>query len=105
MALPSSSTTTATSVTATASPRLEVDPMAQVRDYQDAISFAQTLPEVDKNRIGIWGTSYTGGHLLLVPALDNPVKWLVFPAPAFSGARHIPPAVLAGCIPPLLRPF
>ena len=45
-------------------PRQEIDPMAQVRDYQHAITFARTLPEVDKDRLGIWGTSYTGGQVL-----------------------------------------
>jgi len=36
-------------------PRPEVDPFAQVRDDRHAISFAGTVPEVDKTRIGVWG--------------------------------------------------
>jgi hypothetical protein len=58
-------------------PRQEIDPMAQVRDYQHAITFARTLPEVDKDRIGIWGTSYTGGHVLIAGAIDKRVKCVV----------------------------
>ena len=34
-------------------PRQEIDPIQQVRDYRHAITFACTLPEVDRNHIGI----------------------------------------------------
>src|SRR6266481_3122041 len=66
-------------------PRQEIDPILQVRDYQHAISFARTLPEVDKERIGIWGTSYTGGHVLIVAAIDKRVKCVVSQVPVVSG--------------------
>ena len=36
-------------------PRQELDPFAQARDYRHAITYAGTLPEVDKTCIGIWG--------------------------------------------------
>ena len=36
-------------------PRQEIDPWAQVRDYRHAITYARTRPEVDRERIGIWG--------------------------------------------------
>ncbi|MCP8323195.1 MAG: alpha/beta fold hydrolase, partial [Candidatus Methylarchaceae archaeon HK02M2] len=58
-------------------PRQEIDPWAQVGDYRHAISFARTLPEVDKEKIGIWGTSYSGGHVLMVGAVDPRVKCVV----------------------------
>ncbi|MBT8250387.1 MAG: alpha/beta hydrolase, partial [Acidimicrobiia bacterium] len=35
--------------------RQHIDPNAQIEDYQNAISFAETLPEVDPTRIGVWG--------------------------------------------------
>jgi uncharacterized protein len=43
-------------------PRQELDPWVQVRDYRHAISFAQTLDGVDPDRVGVWGSSYAGGH-------------------------------------------
>ena len=49
-------------------PRQEIDPWEQVRDYRDAITFVETLPETDADRIGIWGSSYSGGHVLVVGA-------------------------------------
>src|SRR5579859_3920570 len=66
-------------------PRQEIDPWAQVRDYRHAITYAGTLPEVDAARIGIWGSSYSGGHVLVVAAIDRRVKAVVSQVPAFGG--------------------
>jgi fermentation-respiration switch protein FrsA (DUF1100 family) len=52
-------------------PRQEIDPWAQVRDYRDAITYASTLPDVDASRIGIWGSSYSGGHVLVVAGVEG----------------------------------
>jgi hypothetical protein len=66
-------------------PRQELDPWQQVRDYRHAITFVQTLDCVDEERIGIWGTSYSGGHVLVVTALDKRVKCVVSQVPTISG--------------------
>ena len=55
-------------------PRHEIGPAQQISDYQDAITFAQTLEGVDGERVGIWGSSYSGGHVLQVGAVDRRVK-------------------------------
>jgi fermentation-respiration switch protein FrsA (DUF1100 family) len=68
-------------------PRHESDPWRQVADMREAISFARTLPGVDAERIGLWGTSYAGGHVLTVGALDKRVKCLVAQVPLVSGQR------------------
>ncbi len=67
------------------SPRQELDPWQQVRDYRHAITFMQTQPFVDPSRIGIWGSSYSGGHVLVVTALDKRVKCVVSQVPTISG--------------------
>ena len=54
-------------------PRQELDPWVQVRDYRHAITFAQTLDGVDPGRVGVWGSSYAGGHVLVVAAIDRRV--------------------------------
>ena len=78
--------------------RQELDPWQQVRDYRHAISFVQTLDYVDKDKIGIWGTSYSGGHVLVVAALDKRVKCVVSQVPTISGwqttLRRIQPGQL-----------
>ena len=69
-------------------PRQEIDPWAQVRDYRHAITFAQTLPRIDHQRIGVWGSSYSGGHVLVVGAIDKRVKCVVAQVPTISGWRN-----------------
>lgn len=66
-------------------PRFDIDPVAQMRDYRHAITYAQSRPEVNADRIGIWGTSYTGGLVLMVAALDRRVKCVVSQVPFISG--------------------
>jgi uncharacterized protein len=66
-------------------PRQEIDPWQQVRDYRDAITFSETLSETDKSRIGIWGSSYSGGHVLVVGAIDRRVKCVVSQVPLITG--------------------
>jgi cephalosporin-C deacetylase-like acetyl esterase len=66
-------------------PRQHLDPWEQIEDYRNAISFAETLPEVRRDRIGIWGISYSGGHVLVVGAIDPRVKCIVSNIPVVDG--------------------
>ena len=70
-------------------PRQEIDPWTQVRDYRHAITYASTLPEVDPARIGIWGSSYSGGHVMVVAAIDRRVKAVVSQVPLASGHDNL----------------
>jgi len=78
-------------------PRQEIDPWAQVRDYRHAITYAGTLPEVD-DRIGVWGSSYSGGHVLVVAAIDRRVKAVVAQVPLVSGHDNFRALVRADLI-------
>jgi hypothetical protein len=69
--------------------RQHIDPVAQVEDYKNAISFAETLPEVDAERIGVWGLSYSGGHVLIVAATDPRVKCVSSQIPVVDGYRNM----------------
>jgi uncharacterized protein len=66
-------------------PRQEVDPALQRRGYRDAITFLNLRPEIDPDRIGVFGTSFSGGHVLEVAAHDRRVKCVVSQIPAISG--------------------
>jgi len=68
-------------------PRHETDPWQQVEDMRAVISYGRNLPFVDPERIGLWGTSYSGGHALTVSALDDRVKCTVSQVPLVSGQR------------------
>lgn len=65
--------------------RQHIDPYAQIADYRNAISFAETLPEVDAERIGSWGLSYSGGHSLILAGIDSRVKVSVSQIPVIDG--------------------
>ena len=68
-------------------PRGEIDPVMQVRDMSMAITFAQTLDGVDPDRPGLFGTSFSGGHVLAVSADDKRVKAVVASNPWISGVE------------------
>ena len=83
----------------TGTPRQEADPVLQARDYRHAITWLCARPEVDRTRIGLWGTSYSGGHVLQVAGVDRRVRCVVAQVPMVSGhaqtQRRVPPARLA----------
>jgi dienelactone hydrolase len=54
-----------------------VDPFEQTDDIFNIIHWAVGEPQVDKERLGLWGTSYAGGHVVFVAARDPRVKCLV----------------------------
>lgn len=65
-------------------PRQEINPWVQCRGYRDAVSFACSRPEVDPERVGLWGDSYTGGQVVVVSACDERVKVIVAQCPTFG---------------------
>jgi len=66
-------------------PRQHINPWDQIEDYKNAISFALTLPECDPERLGIWGISYSGGHVLVAAASDRRAKWAISTIPVVDG--------------------
>lgn len=69
--------------------RQHIDPTLQLEDYQNAISFAETLPELDSSRIGAWGLSYSGGHVLILAATDPRVACVSSQIPVVDGYRNM----------------
>lgn len=53
----------------------------QVVDYRNAISWVSLQAEVDAARIGVWGTSLSGGHALYLAAFDRRIKAVVAQVP------------------------
>jgi uncharacterized protein len=77
------------------SPRFDVDPWVQINDWRRAISFLEDHPAVDSDRIGVWGTSYAGGHAIVLGATDRRLRAVVAQVPTISGyqqsLRRVPP--------------
>jgi fermentation-respiration switch protein FrsA (DUF1100 family) len=69
-------------------PRQEIDPWQQVRFIQHAITYARSRPDVDAERVGLWGSSYGAAHAFVTAAVDRRVKAVVGQVPAISGSRH-----------------
>ncbi len=61
-----------------------VDPLEQTTDLQNVVHWAVGEPGVDRDRIGLWGSSYSGGHVVFVAARDRRVKCLVSQVPALD---------------------
>lgn len=70
-------------------PRQHLDPWAQIRDYQNALSFLERTDGIDAERLGAWGISYSGGHVLILAATDPRVKAIVSQIPVIDGYRNM----------------
>jgi dienelactone hydrolase len=58
-------------------PRQRVLPLYQMEDYRNALTWLSLQPEIDVDRLGIWGTSFSGAHVIQVAAHDPRVKAVV----------------------------
>jgi len=54
-----------------------VDPRDQIRDITSALEYLIGEPGVDGERIGVWGTSYSGGHVIYLGARDERIAAIV----------------------------
>lgn len=70
-------------------PRQHLDPNAQIRDYSNAISFLERTDGIDASRLGAWGISYSGGHVLVLAATDPRLKAIVSQIPVVDGYRNM----------------
>jgi len=70
-------------------PRQHLDPWMQIRDYENALSYLQSRPDVDADRLGAWGISYSGGHVIILAAIDPRVKVIVSQIPVVDGYRNM----------------
>lgn len=75
-------------------PRGVVDGREQVKDWEAAVDFVHGLSQVDGKRIGIWGSSYSGGSVLATaarrPALVKAVSSQVPFVSGWSSALQFP---------------
>lgn len=66
-------------------PRQTISIKQQLRDYHRAVDTVQALPQVDGQRIALWGASMSGGHVFNVAAARNDVAAVVAMTPLTSG--------------------
>ena len=74
-------------------PRQVVRIGEQHDDWQAAIDFARTLPEVDPSRLAIWGFSLSGGHVFPVAARNPGLAAAIAQTPLADGPAAAPGAM------------
>ncbi|MGH3377950.1 MAG: alpha/beta hydrolase [Actinoallomurus sp.] len=57
----------------------------QRQDWHAAVAFVRTLPEVDGDRVVLWGTSFAGGHAITTAAEDPRVIAAIAQCPFTDG--------------------
>ncbi len=62
-----------------------VDPIDQTTDILNAINWVVGDPQCDPTRLGLWGSSFSGGHVVYVAARDPRVKAFVSQVGSMDG--------------------
>jgi fermentation-respiration switch protein FrsA (DUF1100 family) len=70
-------------------PRQLLDIANQHEDYRAAVRYARSLPWVDPDRVALFGTSFSGGHVLAVAAQDPRIAALVAQCPFTDGLASL----------------
>ncbi len=65
----------------TGEPRQLLDIGRQLDDYRAAVPWARRLDGIDPDRIALWGSSFSGGHVLAVAAGDPRIAAVISQAP------------------------
>jgi fermentation-respiration switch protein FrsA (DUF1100 family) len=58
----------------------------QQEDYAAAIEYARGLEEIDPARIALWGTSLSGGHVIVIAARDGKIACVSSQCPLLHGS-------------------
>ena len=66
-----------------------IDIDRQLNDWRAAIAFARTQEGVDPERIALWGTSFSGGHVFVLGAEDPAIAAIVSQTPHVSGVKTL----------------
>lgn len=69
----------------TGQPRGLIDPDRQLQDWHAVIAHVSSMPNVDPARIGIFGTSFSGGHVIRLAAEIPSIKAVISQVPFTSG--------------------
>jgi dienelactone hydrolase len=62
-----------------------VDPIDQTTDMMNTINWVASEKQCDPERIGLWGSSFSGGHVVYVAARDPRVKAFVSQVGSMDG--------------------
>ena len=70
-------------------PRNHLDPHDQQQDVRNAVTWIRAQPEIDPERIGGWGISLGGVHMLFLGAYDRRLKVVVSVATGLNASEQM----------------
>jgi dienelactone hydrolase len=79
-------------------PRQLLDIGMQLQDWTAAVAYARTLSSIDKHRIGLWGTSFGGGHVIATAARLPGIAAVIAQCPftdSIASLSRLSPLVIA----------
>lgn len=62
-------------------PRNYVDPGRHIQDWEAAISHARSLANINTEKIALWGSSFSGGHVIVTASKDKKISAIVAQVP------------------------
>lgn len=65
--------------------RQDVDHRRHRADYHAAVAWARSRSGVDPDRVAVWGSSYSGGHVIAVAAQDQRIAAVISQGAAMDG--------------------
>lgn len=77
-------------------PRQLLSIARQHEDWRAAIAFARSLDGIDRDRVALWGSSFSGGHVVALAAGDPRVAAVISQAPFAMGPAVLVKAGVAG---------
>jgi len=66
-------------------PRNWVSPRRHLQDWEAALAHVKSLPAIDSSRIALWGTSFSGGHVIVTAARHPQISAVVAQVPFTDG--------------------
>ena len=71
-------------------PRQLLDIKRQLADWRAAVEYARSLDGIDPERIALWGSSFSGGHVIETAAGDPRIAAVVAQVPFIDGRANLP---------------
>ena len=70
-------------------PRNLVSPSRHLQDWKAAIAHVRNLSEINRDRIALWGSSFSGGHVVVTAAEDRSIAAIVAQVPFVDGVSTL----------------
>ena len=75
--------------TSDGTPRQDVNHVRHRADYRAVIAHVRGMPGIDPDRIVVWGSSYSGGHVIAVAAKDQRLAGVISQGAAMDGLAAV----------------